>query len=322
MSALSPSEKFVLAISGGVGGAKLALGLSLQLPPQQLTIACNVGDDFEHLGLAISPDLDTVMYTLAGLSHPQQGWGLADESWRVMDKLAALGGPAWFRLGDLDLATHLQRTQRLRDGAVLSMITRELCMSLGIGTRVLPASDDPVRTMVRTDAGELSFQHYFVREQCRPAVRGLRYAGVETARPQADVEALLKGGQLACVVICPSNPFLSIDPVLNISGMRRLLSESGVPVVAVSPIVAGKAIKGPTAKMMMELGMPTTAAAIAEHYRDVLDGLVIDTSDDEQAESVAALGIKVRVCSTVMKTLEDRSRLAAEVLQFAAALTH
>jgi LPPG:FO 2-phospho-L-lactate transferase len=239
-----------------------------------------------------------------------------------MEKLAALDGPDWFRLGDLDLATHLYRTQRLREGASLTTVTTALCTGLGIHARVLPASDDVVRTMVATDAGELPFQHYFVREQCRPAVRGLRFAGAENARPQAAIADLLQSGRLTCVVICPSNPFLSIDPILNIAGMRQLLADSGVPVVAVSPIVAGKALKGPTAKMMTELGLPITAATIAAHYRDILDGLVIDAADAEQRESVEALGVKVGVCSTVMKTMEDRSRLAGEVLQFAASLVH
>lgn len=310
----------VLAFSGGVGGAKLALGLAKILPADRLTIACNTGDDFEHLGLNISPDLDTVMYTLVGESHPQQGWGLADESWRVMSRLESLAGQSWFRLGDLDLATHLYRTEGLRSGASLSQVTRELGERLGVAQRLLPATDQTLRTMVATDQGELAFQHYFVREQCRPKVLGLRYEGADIAQPQAEIAALLRSDQLACIVLCPSNPFLSIDPILNIAGMRELLRAAKAPVVAVSPLVAGQAIKGPTAKMMNELGLPLTARSIAAHYADILDGLVIDNADADQAADVQALGIAVRSCQTVMKTIDDRTHLADEVLRFAHSL--
>lgn len=314
--ALSENSK-VLAFSGGVGGAKLALGLAKQLPSEQLVIACNTGDDFEHLGLCISPDLDTVMYTLCGQSHPQQGWGLADESWRVMSRLEALGGPSWFRLGDLDLATHLYRSELLRKGATLSQVTLALCARLGIGQRLLPATDQALRTIIVSDQGDLAFQHYFVREQCRPKVLGLRYEGSEGALPQTEIAALLQSEELACVVLCPSNPFLSIDPILSITGMRELLRAVKAPVVAVSPIVAGQAIKGPTAKMMQEMGLPLTACSIAAHYADILDGLVIDAADAAEAAHVEALGIPVLCCPTVMRTQADRCRLADDVLAFA-----
>ena len=317
--AKSPRSK-VLAFSGGVGGAKLALGLAKRLPGEQLVIACNTGDDFEHLGLNISPDLDTVMYTLCGQSHPQQGWGLADESWRVMSRLESLAGPSWFRLGDRDLATHLYRTERLRSGASLSQVTQDLTERLGIAHRLLPATDQALRTIIASDQGDLAFQHYFVREQCRPKVLGLRYEGAELAVPQPEIFALLQSEDLACVVLCPSNPFLSIDPVLSISGMRELLAAVRAPVVAVSPIVAGQAIKGPTAKMMQEMGLPLTAHSIAAHYADILDGLVIDTADAAQAAEVEALGIRAHCCPTVMRTEEGRCRLADEILAFAATL--
>ena len=310
----------LVALSGGVGGAKLALGLARQLPPERLVIACNTGDDFEHLGLSISPDLDTVMYTLAGISHPEQGWGLAGESWRVMSQMEILEGPAWFRLGDLDLATHLYRTQRLREGATLSQVTQALCGRLNVGHAVLPMSDHPVRTLVQTDAGELSFQHYFVRERCQPVVRGLRFEGSATAAPQPQLAATLADASLAGIVICPSNPFLSIGPMLSIPALRQALRSTTAPVIAVSPIVAGQSIKGPTAKMMSELGMSVTAGSIAACYHGLIDGIVIDESDASQARDIEAMGIAVHVARTIMRTLEDKRQLADDVLAFAAAL--
>jgi LPPG:FO 2-phospho-L-lactate transferase len=310
----------VLALSGGVGGAKLALGLTHNLPPAQLAIVCNTGDDFEHYGLPICPDLDTVMYTLAGRNNGAQGWGLAGESWRTMEALAGLGGETWFRLGDLDFATHLQRGALLRGGASLSAATRALCTHFGIEYPVWPMSDEPVRTVVDTDGGELNFQHYFVREQCRPAVRGFRFDGIERARPQAQFIDLLHGAQLAAVVICPSNPFVSIDPILQLPGVAAALRAMSAPVIAVSPIVGGIALKGPAAKMFAELQLPSTALAVAEHYGDLLDGFVIDTADAELAGAIEELGTAVLTTHTVMHTLDDRIGLAREVLQFAARL--
>jgi len=316
---IAPGKR-VLALSGGVGGAKLALGLSRLLTPRQLTIACNTGDDFEHLGLRICPDLDTVMYTLAGRNNTELGWGLAGESWRVLDSLGQLGGDTWFRLGDMDIATHLARSEWLRRGESLSAVTRRLCAALGVAHPLLPMSDDAVGTVVHSDQGALSFQHYFVREQCRPAVRGFEFQGIETARPQSELMALLGGDELAAVVICPSNPFVSVDPILKVPGVRAALRATRAPVIAVSPIVGGIAIKGPTAKMMAELDMPSSAAAVAEHYGDLLDGFVIDETDAEQAEAIARSGVAVRIAQTVMKTLDDRIMLAAETLRFAAAI--
>jgi LPPG:FO 2-phospho-L-lactate transferase len=314
------SGRQVLALSGGVGGAKLALGLTHNLEPRQLAIVCNTGDDFEHYGLPICPDLDTVMYTLAGRNNTEQGWGLAGESWRTMDALAGLGGETWFRLGDLDFATHLQRGALLRGGASLSAATRALCRHFGIEYAVWPMSDEAVRTLVDTDAGELNFQHYFVREQCRPAVRGFRFEGIERARPQAQFIDLLSDAQLAAVIICPSNPFVSIDPILQLPGVDAALRDTGAPVVAVSPIVGGIALKGPAAKMFTELQLPSTALAVAEHYGDLLDGFVIDVADAALAPAIEALGVAVHVTQTVMQTLEDRIALARDVLQFATSL--
>jgi LPPG:FO 2-phospho-L-lactate transferase len=311
---MEPMRDKILAFSGGVGGAKLALGLSRILPPERLTIVANTGDDFEHLGLHIAPDLDTVMYTLAGLSNTELGWGLAGESWEFLDALQKLGGDSWFKLGDRDLATHVVRTQGLAGGLSLTAVTSGLCESLGVHPRLLPMSDDPVRTMVKTGRGEMLFQHYFVREQCRPAVDGFRFAGIEDARPQSDMLELLQNQELAAIVLCPSNPFVSIDPIMALPGLREAIRGSGAPVIAVSPIVSGLAIKGPAAKMMAELDMPVTAAAVARHYCGLVDYFVLDEADATLAAEIEDLGMKVEVAPTIMKTLEDREALAARVL--------
>lgn len=310
-------KRKVVALSGGVGGAKLALGLAHLLPQDELLIVCNTGDDFEHLGLSISPDLDTVMYTLAGISHPEQGWGLADESWRVMSRLEEIAGPAWFRLGDLDLATHLYRSQRLREGISLSRVTHELCKRLGVTTAIIPATDDRLRTQVETDNGALPFQHYFVRERCQPVVRGIQFEDAKKATVQGQLASLLEEEGVSCVVLCPSNPFLSIAPMLCIPGLQDALRKANVPIVAVSPIVAGKAIKGPTAKMMGELGLPVTAAGIADYYRDLIDGIIIDQTDIAQTKAIESMSIAVGTTQTVMRTLDDKRRLADDVIRFA-----
>jgi LPPG:FO 2-phospho-L-lactate transferase len=307
----------ILAFSGGVGGAKLALGLSRILLPERLTIVANTGDDFEHLGLHICPDLDTVMYTLAGLNNTELGWGLAGETWEFLNALKKLGGEDWFRLGDRDLATHIQRSQGLSAGRSLSEMTAQLCQSLGIAVQLLPMSDDPVRTMVKTDTEELAFQHYFVREQCRPTVSGFRFAGSAVAKPQSDMLALLQRQELAAIVLCPSNPFVSIDPIMALPGMRDAIAASGAPVIAVSPIVSGLAIKGPAAKMMAELELPVTAVAVAQHYCGLVDCFVLDEADATLAPEIEALGMKVAVMPTIMKTLEDRELLATQVLALA-----
>jgi len=310
----------VIALSGGVGGAKLALGLSRLGLGEDLLVVANVGDDFEHLGLSICPDLDTVTYTLSGLSDWEKGWGRADEGWRFMESLGQLGGEDWFNLGDRDLALHVLRTEALRTGDNLTSVTRTITQRLGIEARVVPMTDDPVRTMVRTANGELAFQHYFVRDRCEPKVTGFDFRGMETARPQPDFMAALGEADLRAIIITPSNPFVSVDPILNLTGVRDALRGAGAPVVAISPIVAGLAIKGPAAKMMAELGMPSTALAVAEHYGDLLDGFVLDHSDRDQADGVAALGVRPLVTQTVMESLEDRENLAREVLAFASDL--
>jgi LPPG:FO 2-phospho-L-lactate transferase len=311
------SRDLVVALSGGVGGAKLALGLSRIVPADDLLVVANVGDDFEHLGLHISPDADTLMYALAGLDNQSLGWGRRDETWSFMETLAALGGENWFRLGDRDLAVHIERTQRLRRGELLSTITADFCRRLGVGPRVLPATDDSVRTRLRTEEGWLDFQDYFVRLQCRPVVRELAFLGAETARAHPALLAALQDERLRAVIICPSNPFISVEPILAVPGMREALSTSAAPVVAVSPIIGGKAVKGPTAKMMGELGLTPSAAAVAERYGDLLDGYVMDVADAAEAARVAA---KVTLAPTLMTNLAEREALAQVVLEAADAL--
>jgi LPPG:FO 2-phospho-L-lactate transferase len=313
-----------LALSGGVGGAKLALGLARVLAADRLTVIANTGDDFEHLGLYVAPDLDTVMYNLAGLANPDTGWGREGESWSFLGALEALGGETWFRLGDRDLAVHVERTRRLAAGETLSEVTAALCGRLGVLPLIAPMSDQPVRTMVATPQGELPFQHYFVRERCEPEVVGFRFAGVESARPSEALAATLADPELASIVVCPSNPFVSVDPILAVPGVENAVRLCAAPVIAVSPIVAGAALKGPAAKMMRELRVPVTAIEVARHYarRGLLDGFVLDAQDQALRGEVEALGIAVLVTDTVMVSLEDRERLAREVLEWGSQLAH
>jgi LPPG:FO 2-phospho-L-lactate transferase len=301
----------VLALSGGVGGAKLALGLYRVLPPDTLTVIANTGDDFTHLGLSISPDLDTLLYTLAGIEHPEQGWGRRDETWTFMAAIERLGGSSWFRLGDGDLATHVERSRRLAEGQPLSNIIDEFARRLGIAARIVPMSDDPVRTRIRSSEGWLDFQDYFVRLRCAPVVREIVFAGAGDARPHPDIVALLDNPRLNLVVICPSNPFISIDPILAVPGMRAALRECPAPVAAVSPIIGGRAVKGPTAKMMAELGIEVGAAAVARHYGDLLDVYI---ADEQDAAALRGLDLPVVFTRTLMTGLADREALARAVL--------
>lgn len=314
------SSPRVVALSGGVGGAKLALGLDRVLAPGELVVVANTADDFEHLGLHISPDIDTLLYTLSERANADTGWGRAGETWSFMSALAELGQPVWFRLGDKDLAAHVVRTLLLRAGGSLSQVTREIARHYGIMTAVLPMSDDAVRTRVRTDAGWLDFQNYFVEKQCNPAVHELCYVGAGSANPAPGVTSALHARGLEAICICPSNPYLSIDPILAVNGIRYALEQAAAPIIAVSPIVGGRALKGPTARIMSELGHRSSVVSIALHYRDVIDGLVIDEVDCMYAKSIEKLGIEVHVARTIMKSLEDRCGLAAQVLEFAAQL--
>ena len=307
----------VLALCGGIGGAKLALGLYKHLAPGALSVAVNTGDDFEHLGLHISPDIDTVLYTLSGTDNPETGWGRADETWTFMAALEGLGGETWFRLGDGDLALHVERTRRLGAGESLSEVCAAFARRFGLDARILPMTDDPLRTVVHTPDGPLPFQHYFVRERCEPRVTGITFAGAEAARPNPEILRALADPALAAVVICPSNPYLSIDPILAVPGMRIALGACPATVVAVSPVVGGRAVKGPIAKIMAELGVPVTNAAIAAHYEGLIDGLVLDRADQAEA---AELAVPALVTGTVMTSLEDRIALAAAALGFAAEL--
>lgn len=308
----------VLALTGGVGGAKLALGLQDILPPGRLHALVNTGDDFSHLGLHISPDIDTLLYTLSGRADPSRGWGLEGESWHVMDALADLGGETWFRLGDRDLATHLWRTHQLAAGSPLSEVTDLLARRMGIASRIHPMSEAPVRTVVHSNGDTLPFQRYFVEQGCEPAVSGFSFAGIGEARPNTEVLSLLRGEEVSAIVVCPSNPFVSIGPMLGIADLCSALRECPAQLVLVSPIVGGVAIKGPAAKMMAELGMPVSALGVAQHYCDVYPGLldyfVIDESDATLAQEIGELGLQVAVTPTIMNSRKDKQRLARYVL--------
>lgn len=307
------SRKHILALSGGVGGAKLAAGLATVMAPEDLTIVVNTGDDFEHIGLTICPDIDSVTYALAGLNDTQRGWGVKEETWQTMAMLRALGEEGWFNLGDRDMAMHLARSWRLRAGESLSEVTARLTTALGIAHRVAPMSDAPLRTQVQTQEGWLDFQHYFVAEQCRPVVTAIRFEGAGALPSPALAEALARE-DLAAVVICPSNPFLSVDPILAVAGVRDALGALEVPIVAVSPLVGGKAVKGPLSKLLEELGTGGDNLAIARHYGALVDRFVIDRGDATDAEGLRGLGLSVTVTETLMREPADRMRLARAVL--------
>jgi LPPG:FO 2-phospho-L-lactate transferase len=297
----------VVALAGGVGGAKLAHGLAQVLSPEDLTVIVNTGDDFEHYGLYISPDLDTVCYTLAGLANPETGWGRVDETWNAIENANRLGGPDWFNLGDQDLGTHLERTRRLKNSQTLSQITREFCKIWEIGSMILPMSDQPVRTIVNTNEGELPFQEYFVHRECEPKVKGFRFEGVETAEATPGSLEAIEAAD--AVIICPSNPWVSIDPVLAVTGIRSALVAKKV--VAVSPIIGGKTVKGPAAKMYAELGIQPSALAVAQHYRGLLSGFVLDKVDAELADLIE---IPTLTTDTLMNSLTKRAKLARDML--------
>ena len=300
---------------GGVGGSKLAYGLAQIVAPEHLTIIVNTGDDFEHLGLSIAPDLDTVMYTLAGVNNPATGWGVKDESWNMMAAMARYIGPTWFQLGDRDLATHLLRTTWLHDNYSYNQVTKELCRRLGVRCTVLPMTEQPVRTMVQTESGELAFQEYFVKLKCEPVVTGLRYAGAEGAQPSREVVSAVR--QSDVIVFCPSNPLLSLDPILALPTMRRVLAASRSPKIAVSPLIKGQALKGPAAKLMKELNMDVSATGVAHYLREVLTGFVIDHADQAEEEAITNLGLRTLVTGTVMTSNETKVQLAQEILAFA-----
>jgi LPPG:FO 2-phospho-L-lactate transferase len=310
----------IVALAGGVGGARLAVGLASVLPPRRLALVVNTGDDFEHLGFAISPDLDTVMYTLAGVGNAVTGWGRAQETWNFMSELGQLGGETWFRLGDRDLAVHVLRTLALRRGVSLSEITRVLATRLGIRHPVIPMTDSPLRTRVRTDRGELAFQDYFVRRGCRPRVRGFRFAGSRKARVPPVLQRIMRSGEVRAAVICPSNPYVSIAPILSIPEIRHWIKGRTFPVIAVSPIVGGAALKGPAAKMMRELGAEPTALGVVRHHGSSVDAWVIDQQDAKLQHAIEREGKVVIVTDTIMSDRGKSVKLARRVVSFARAL--
>lgn len=310
----------ILALAGGVGGAKLANGLASILLPNDLVVIVNTGDDFSHLGLRISPDIDTVMYTLAGRSNSEAGWGLAGDTWHFMEALERLSGENWFRLGDRDLATHVERTRRLKDGQTLSEVTAELCKSFGVAHQIAPMTDHTVQTILRTNEGTLSFQHYFVRRRCEPTVLTIDFISDRQAAPSPAFAATLSSGELHTIIICPSNPYLSIHPILSLSHVRNALLNRSVPVVAVSPIIGGTAVKGPAAKIMRDFGRTPSVVEIAHFYTGLIDGLVIDERDGHLRSEIEAMGIRVCVTNALMKTVADQAFLAKVTSDFASGI--
>lgn len=314
------SDDTYTILSGGVGGAKLVLGLAGRLDEEDLSVIVNTGDDFRHLGLKICPDIDTLIYTLAGEANPDTGWGLREESWQFMEQLEKLGGPTWFRLGDRDLATHLRRKELLADGYTLTEVTAELCRALGIKTSILPMSNEPVSTLVHTAEGTLPFQEYFVRLQTDPVATGFAYAGSDKAFATAEVLRALDDDSLAAIFIAPSNPWLSIDPILSLDDIKSTIINAPAPVVAVSPIVAGKAIKGPTAKLMAETGLESSVTSIARHYSELIDGLIVDERDANLKDEIEDMGLRVGIARTLMNNQKDKVALADYAIGFAATL--
>ena len=299
-----------VAFAGGVGGAKFAHGLAQTLPPDDLTIIVNTGDDFEHYDLYICPDLDTVCYTLAGLANPETGWGRAGETWNVVENAARLGGPDWFRLGDRDLGTHLERTRRLKEGHSLSQITQDFCEAWGVAQTILPMSDQPVRTSVETEEGDLPFQEYFVHRRCEPRVKGFRFEGIEEAEPAPGVRESIQSAD--AIMICPSNPWVSVDPILGV--LSPLYWREDRRAIAISPIIGGQTVKGPAAKMYRELGIEPSALAVARHYCDFVTDFVFDTLDKQLEGEIRSLGMRTFVTNTLMNSHDDRKRLANNVL--------
>lgn len=305
-------KRGVVVLTGGVGGAKLVLGLTQIMPPEEIACIVNTGDDFRHLGLTISPDIDTLLYTLAGIANPATGWGREGESWSFMGALRTLGGPQWFKLGDGDLALHVLRTQCLAGGQTLSAVTADFARAWGLRHKILPMSDERVSTVLETSEGPLPFQEYFVARRCEPVVRHIRFEGLEKAKPAPGVLGAIAAQDTRAILIAPSNPYLSIDPILAVPGMRQALTKAVAPVIAVTPIVGGKAVKGPTAKLMGELGKLVTPATIADHYAGMIDGLLVDERDSSDDLKIAH-----QAADTLMLTLTHRVRVAQAALDFA-----
>ncbi|HTD89109.1 MAG TPA: 2-phospho-L-lactate transferase [Burkholderiales bacterium] len=306
----------IVALAGGVGGARLSVGLAAALPPEKLTIVVNTGDDFEHMGFTICPDLDSMMYALAAVNNPKAGWGRAGETWQFMRELKRLGGEDWFQLGDRDLAVHILRREALNRGAALSEVTRDLAVRFGVRHTILPMSDTAVRTRVKTTSGELAFQDYFVRLRCTPKVTGFRFAGARAARVPPALQRLMRSREVEAVVLCPSNPFVSIAPIMNVPAIGAWLKARTFPVVAVSPIIGGAAVKGPAAKIMRELGLTPSALALARHYGDAVDHWVIDQQDAKLSGAIERMGKRVLSVDTLMTNRSESRALARKVLRF------
>jgi LPPG:FO 2-phospho-L-lactate transferase len=302
----------IVALAGGVGGAKLVDGLSQVLPSKDLTIVVNVGDDFEHFGLYICPDLDTICYTLGGMANPITGWGRAGETWQTMNNLINLGGPGWFKIGDQDLATHLERTRRLKEKQPLSKIVQEFCRIWKIDQLVLPMSDQKIRTIVESDDGIFDFQEYFVQRECNPRIRKIKYIGIKGATPSPGVMEAIENCD--ALVICPSNPWVSIGPILAVPGMKSIIKTKTV--IAISPIIRGQALKGPAAKMYRELGIEPSALSVARQYKSFIKSFVLDRTDRELAAGILKLNIKPFITNIIMKSPKDRKQLAKDVLSF------
>ena len=316
MTELRSCPNGLCVLSGGVGGAKLVLGLSQVLNNDDFMTIVNTGDDFVHLGLKICPDIDTIIYTLAELVDQERGWGLKDESWNFLEKTKLLGGESWFNLGDKDLATHVHRTQRLAKGEDLTSITKNLASSFGVEAKIVPMTNDLVSTVVETREGDLAFQHYFVRDRCLPIVKRFRFEGIKSSVINPSIKEYGEENNKSAVLLAPSNPFVSIDPIIGVPGMTEELVKMKGPKIAISPIVNSKAIKGPAAKMMQELGIPSTSIEVTNHYKGLIDAVVIDHADAALSEKIEDMGIKVFVTNTVMHSLKEKITLANECLNF------
>jgi len=306
----------LVALSGGVGGAKLVSGLSQIIPAQELTIIANTGDDFRWHGLLVCPDLDTIVYTLSGLASQDKGWGVDGDTFHCLNRLRELGGEDWFRVGDRDFATHIYRTELLAAGWSLTDVTRRFCTSNGIRAAVLPMTDSPVPTMVHTEDGTMAFQDYFVRHRCEPHVRGFTFQGIESARPAAGLMDALYAAE--GIVICPSNPFISIGPILGVPGIRAALRQTEAKVIAVSPIIAGEAVKGPAAAMLSQLGHEVSAAGVAALYDDFLDLFILDSRDNELVPRLSSSGLETLTTQTMMETEASRTQLAGHIVRWLA----
>jgi LPPG:FO 2-phospho-L-lactate transferase len=305
----------IVALTGGTGGAKLVEGLAAVVDPAQLIIICNTGDDCVFHGLHVSPDIDTITYTLAGLSDTEKGWGITDDTFAVLEQLGRLGNDIWFNLGDRDLATHITRTRLLREGRKLSEITEQIRRALGVKATILPMSDDRIETRVQTAAGEISFQEFFVKERWTPDVRAVRLVGAEQSRPAPGVlEAI---GCAEAIVICPSNPITSIGPILAVPGIRAALEQTEAPVAGISPIIGAAAISGPADKLMRASGWRASALGVADFYRGFLDNFLIAAEDESIAAEIQSLGIETRCADVRMTSLADKRRLATELLAWA-----